>query len=34
MSCGNTVQGDSGDFSVKDPTSATIDIDAKEIDDL
>lgn len=32
--CGNTVQGENtGSFSVKDPTSATIDIDAKEIDD-
>lgn len=32
--CGNTVQGETtGNFSVKDPTSATIDIDAKEIDD-
>lgn len=33
-SCGNTVYGESsGNFSVKDPTSATIDIDAKQIDD-
>lgn len=32
--CGNTVQGENtGDFSVKDPTSATIDIDAKEVDE-
>lgn len=32
--CGNTVQGDpSGSFSVKDPATATIDIDATEIDD-
>lgn len=32
MTCGNTVMGERGDFSVKDPSSATIDIDAKEID--
>lgn len=32
--CGNTVQGETtGDFSVKDPSSATIDIDAKQVDD-
>lgn len=32
--CGNTVTPeDSGNFSVKDPSSATIDIDAKEVDD-
>lgn len=33
MTCGNTVQGERGDFSVKDPSKATIDIDAKEISD-
>lgn len=33
MNCGNVVQGENqGDFSVNDPSSATIDIDAKEID--
>lgn len=35
MNCGNTVQGENtGNFSVKDPSSATIDIDAKEVDDF
>lgn len=33
--CGNTVQGEpSGRFSVKDPASATIDIDATEVEDI
>lgn len=32
--CGNTMQGENtGNFSVKDPSKATIDIDAKEVDD-
>ena len=32
--CGTTMQGEkSGNFFVKDPSKATIDIDAKEIDD-
>lgn len=32
--CGNTMQAeDAGNFSVKDPSSATIDIDAKEVDE-
>lgn len=34
-SCGSTMQDeDRGNFSVKDPSSATIDIDAKEISDV
>lgn len=33
MSCGNTVILEQGDFSVKDPSSATVDIEAKEIHD-
>lgn len=33
MSCGNTVILEQGDFSVKDPSSATVDIEAKEIND-
>lgn len=33
MNCGQVVRGENrGDFSVNDPTSATIDIDAKRID--